>query len=90
MDKNSVWVLLNDSFNDKDDCVILHFIDGSGMLINNKPNFFNLHMSVEIKKEYDGEIITEVNHIPYSSILYIIETNVKNLNIIAKQYELVG
>lgn len=82
MDKNSIMIILKDYLEEDDDnCAILHFNDGSELLIYNVPTFFNLIMSVKVYREFGEDKIEEKIHIPYSSIIYITTSNSNNLKI---------
>lgn len=83
MDKGNLQIVLRESF-EKDNgvCVIFHFIDGSELLINQLPFFFNLHMLVDLEYFCDEQKIVESVVIPYSSVLYLSITSNENLKII--------
>ena len=86
MDKTSLVLKMNECFAEEGCCVILHFIDGSDLLVRKKPIFNNLAMEVPLEYIYDNEQIVEKCFIPYTSILYITITSVDNLDRISKSY----
>ena len=81
MDKKTAILILKECFEVEGNCAFIHFVDGSDILIQNKPNYFGTSMSVESEYKYGEEIVKDVCFIPYSSILYIIVTNIENLRI---------
>jgi len=87
MDKTSFILVCNENFNKEGTCMILHFIDGSNLLINKKPIFFNLHMEIKIEFNVEDEVVMEKCIVPFSSIMYVTVTSNKNLKLISKQYE---
>lgn len=86
MDKTSLVLKMNECFAEEGCCVILHFVDGSDLLVRNKPVFNNLAMEVNLNYVYDNSDIVEQCFIPYASIMYITITTVDNLNKISKSY----
>ena len=87
MNKNNLVVLLNECFEKEGNCSYLHLVDGSELLINELPTFFDAFLRVNQKTVMESDEINEVVCIPYGSVMYITLTNVDNLEIIAKQYE---
>ena len=71
MDKASLILILDDCFKEDGNCVVFHFGNGSDMLVGSKPSFFNLHMSVDMEQNYNGDIVHEVVHIPYSVVDFV-------------------
>ena len=87
MDKQNLIMVLEECFKEEGNCAILHFLDGSQLLIDKKPKHFSSHMSVNVSYDVNTETIIEQFIIPYSSVLYVTLSNVENLRILAKQYE---
>ena len=79
-------VVLNECFDVEGNVAILHFNDGSELMIDNKPHFFNSHMGVDSSYDVYGETVDEQFIIPFSSVLYITLSNVRNLKILSNQY----
>ena len=86
MDKQEVIITLTEHLVSPDKGAYLHFIDGSNLLINNKPQFMGMHMRILSEYEINLEKVREVICVPYSSVIYITLTNSENLKIIQKQY----
>jgi len=83
MDKANLQLVLRESYEKNDEaCVILHFMDGSELLINQLPSFFSLHMLVNLEYFCDEHKIVESVIIPYSCVLYLTVTSKENLKII--------
>ena len=91
MEKQSLILVLNGCFNEEGNFAILHFVDGSELIVDNKPQYFSSHMKIEISYDVNREgTVNEEFVIPFSSVLYITLSNVKNLDILSKRYESVG
>ena len=87
MDKQNLRIVLEECFKEVGNVAIFHFTDGSELMVDKKPNYFNLHMGIEVKYDMDNETIIEHVIVPYSSVLYITISNTNNLKILAKQFE---
>lgn len=90
MDKNSLTIILNECFEKEGNCAYLHFVDGSNLLINVLPTFFNTHFSVVNEYEINANKCREVVCIPYASVIYITLTHADNLKVIYEQYDFVN
>ena len=86
MEKTSVISIVEKCFEKEGNCIVFSLIDGSEVLINEKPSYFNLHLSANARNNYNGKTVCEVYNIPFSSILYITETNVRNLRIVQEEF----
>ena len=85
MNKTEVITILKDCFKIEGNCVFLHFIDGSELLVQSEPTFFSSNMSVDI--EYNNEkSFVEKCYIPYNSILYITVTTIENVKFMVNKY----
>ena len=82
MDKQSLILILDECFEEEGNVAILHFNDGSELLINSKPRNFNSHMIVDSSYSVGMETINEQFIIPFISVLYITLSNVENLRIL--------
>ena len=87
MDKQVLMLVLNECFNEEGNFANLHFMNGSELIVDNRPEYFSSHMKVNSSYELYGETVNEGFIIPYSSVLYVTLSNVENLRILAKQYE---
>lgn len=87
MDKQNLIIVLEECFNEVGNIAILHFNDGSELMVDSKPKHFSSHMKVEINYDLNGENIFEQFIIPYTSVLYVTISSINNLKILAKQHE---
>lgn len=85
MDKNTLIILLNDCFNEKK-CAFLHLNNDSELLVTDKPEYFSLHMGINVEYSLGESNINEVYNIPYSIVSYVRIISVDDLNSIS-EYE---
>lgn len=86
MDKQTLMVICNECFDVKGNCAYLHFVDGSNLLIKDKPQFFSVHMQVRNTYELNLKEINELICIPYSSVIYVTLTTIENINAVNDYY----
>lgn len=86
MDKQSLYIVFNDWLSEEGNCVYLHLVDKTDLLISKKPHFNNLTFSIELSHRFGEDVIHETHVIPYSSVVYITQTNIKDVNIVNDYY----
>lgn len=86
MDKQSLYIVLSDWLSEQGNCVYLHLVDKTDLLITEKPFFNNLTFSVKLTHRFGEDVINETHTIPYSSVTYITQTTIKDVNIVNDYY----
>lgn len=79
MNKNDVRLALNECFEKDGNCAVLYLLDGTSLIIQQKPAFFNVILRIELNFKHGDEIIKETVILPYSSIMYITITSFENM-----------
>lgn len=78
MDRTNVLYSLKNYFKDGN-CVFLHFIDGSELLVDSEPEYDDFVMHIPLKIKCFDDMLNETYCVPYENILYIVKTTKENI-----------
>lgn len=87
LNKIDVFGILEQFFDDKNNCAILHLDSGSEIMVEEKPSFHNNFMIIYLKDtNIHKKEILEKCYVPYENISYIIATTFENISLRMENY----